>query len=166
MPDSASERPGLRPVVFPYRLYGGVLCPFVELGLKGVGGEWIKAEAYADSGAFISIFTEKVAALLGLRLSAGELTHAGGVGGVQIPVYIHRLPVQIGPHKFSARIGFSDKLGVGFNLLGRIDFFPRFDFIFSDVSQRLILQPVKGKKMPGGKGILTLRKILRKRKAH
>lgn len=34
--------------------------------------------------------------------------------------------------KFNATIGFSESLGIGFNLLGRVDFFDRFRICFTD----------------------------------
>lgn len=156
----------MRPVVFPYRLFGGVLCPFIEFGIKGVSGEWVKADAYVDSGAFLSVFSIRDAERLGLRLTAGDLIYASGVDGKSIPVYVHRMPVQIGPHKFQAHMGFSEKLGSGFNLLGREDFFSRFDVTFSDTSRRLMFQPIKGKPKAGGKSIVALMKARRKRKAY
>ena len=145
----------MHPVVFPYRKFGGIWCPFVEFGIKGVGGEWLTADAYVDSGASVSVFSANEANRLGLRLNAGALRHAGGVDGKAIPVFVHRLTVQVGPERFPANIGFSDKLGVGFNLLGREDFFSHFDVTFSDTNERMTFQSMKGKPKTGGKGILT-----------
>jgi len=42
------------------------------------------------------------------------------------------LSIKIGFTNLKATIGFSDKLGIGFNLLGRRDIFSRFDVTFSD----------------------------------
>jgi hypothetical protein len=37
--------------------------------------------------------------------------------GSFIPIYLHKLEVQVGTQRLITQIGFSDKLGVGFNLL-------------------------------------------------
>lgn len=100
---------------FPYRTYQGFYCPIIPFEVKGPRGSVI-VQAYVDSGAFYTI------------LSAD---------------YFHRLHIRIGFTNLKAMIGFSDKLGVGFNLLGRKDIFSRFDVIFSDsckksLSNRLI----------------------------
>lgn len=131
----------MRAVTFPYKIYRGTPCPVVSVGLKGPAG-WIHAEAYVDSGAFVSIFSLNEAAGLGIEYRRGkELLVTVGDGG-SIPVYLHRLPVQIGTMLFQATIGFSPRLGVGFNLLGRQDIFTHFDVTFSDTAQQIIFRPV------------------------
>ncbi|MGB9721506.1 MAG: hypothetical protein ACPL28_08525 [bacterium] len=42
--------------------------------------------------------------------------------GIFIPGWIFRMPAEIGGYKFKTDISFSDRLNVGFNLLGRKDF--------------------------------------------
>lgn len=86
--------------------------------------------------------------------------------GATILVHVHRLNVQIGPHRFLANIGFSEQLRVGFNLLGREDFFQRFDVTFSDTSSRLTFHPVKGTPKMGGRSAVAVMKSRRRRKAH
>ena len=54
-----------------------------------------------------------------------------GDGGY-ISVYMFRLPVKIDEEEFEAQIGFSEELGIGFNIMGRKDFFERFTVCFSD----------------------------------
>ena len=54
-----------------------------------------------------------------------------GDGGL-IPVYLHNLLVRFAGREFNASIGFSDKLGVEFNLLGRASFFKKFMICFND----------------------------------
>ena len=119
---------------------------------------WRKIDAYVDSGASLSIFSSVDAGRLGLKMKDGKKRYAGGIGGKSIPIYVHRLMVQVGPENFHANIGFSDELGVGFNLLGREYFFSRFDITFSDVNRRLTFQSIKGKPKSGGKSILTAAK--------
>ncbi len=64
-----------------------------------------------------------------------------GDGG-QIPVYLQRLLVKIGPVGFKASIGFSPRLGVGFNLIGRKDIFERFDVTFRESKREIHFYPI------------------------
>jgi len=69
----------------------------------------------------------------------GEIT----VGdGSMIPFYLHPLKVKIGNYEIAAPIGFSEKLGVGFNLLGRAGIFNQFDVAFSDSGRKVIFKKV------------------------
>lgn len=52
--------------------------------------------------------------------------------GSFIPVFFVTLPVRLGEVVLQAEIGFSEKLGVGFNLIGRKDIFNTFKVCFSD----------------------------------
>ena len=40
--------------------------------------------------------------------------------------YLHDLEIQVGKHRLTAPLGFSDRLGVRFNLLGRVGIFSHF----------------------------------------
>jgi hypothetical protein len=51
-----------------------------------------------------------------------------GDGGF-IPVHIFKLSVEIVGERFTAEIAFSDRLGVGLNLIGRKGIFDHFDEI-------------------------------------
>ncbi len=95
-----------------------------------------------DSGAFVSIFSLNEAAGLGLDYLKGKETFVTVGDGGLIPVYVHRLRVQIGSIAFNAAIGFSPRLGVGFNLLGRRDIFTRFDVTFRDARQLVSFRPI------------------------
>lgn len=156
----------MRPVVVPYGSFRGHPSPFVKIGVNGTRDEWRTVAAYVDSGASFSIFSTEVSEQLGLRLKDGRVRGVTVGDGVTIPVYVHRLNVQIGPYRFLANIGFSERLRVGFNLLGREDFFQRFDVTFSDTSRRLTFQPVKGNGKAIGRNALAVMKLHRRRKAH
>ena len=127
----------MRFVSFPYKTYRGTPCPIITFGLKGPR-DWIQTEAYVDSGAFLSILSVNEAAGLGLDYRKGKETLVTVGDGSLIPVYVHRLPIHIGSVELTARIGFSPRLGIGFNLLGRQDIFTRFDVTFSDSRQRVL----------------------------
>ena len=60
-----------------------------------------------------------------------------------IPVYLHDIEVQMGAERFIAKVGFSEKLGVGFNLLGRAGIFDRFKICFQESQGILIFESEK-----------------------
>jgi len=93
---------------------------------------------------------------LGIRITSGKKTLATVGDGSKIPVYVHRLTVQLGLYRFKANIGFSSRLGVGFNLLGRRDFFFLFDVSFSDSKREITFQPIVSKGRKGDRSPLTI----------
>jgi hypothetical protein len=112
------------------------------LQLRGTQG-WKEVWLYVDSGALLSILAEGEARLLGLEMEQGQLTYSMVGDGSLIPVYIHRVPIRIGAVELTARVGFSPRLGVGFNLLGRQDIFTQFDVTFSDSRRLLRFTPLR-----------------------
>ena len=74
-----------------------------------------------------------------LDLTAGERILAVVGDGSFIPIYLHTIGVRIGDDEFGMKIGFSSKLGVGFNLLG-MDVFDRYKVIFNNRRRRLIFE--------------------------
>jgi len=115
---------------FPYLSFKGRLLPIIPIRLKGK--EWISVDAYVDSGASFSIFHAWIAEALGLRLEEGEKEYVIVGDGSQIPVYSHLIRIQLAGKEFEAKIGFSRRLGIGFNLLGRDSIFDRFKICFND----------------------------------
>ena len=117
---------------YPYReIAKGLVGPIVDIEIW-TGGRWVKFDAYIDSGAAYTIFHTDNAEILGLNYRHGRRIMIRVGDGKLIPVYMHKLPVQFSGQKFTATIGFSESLGVGFNLLGRISFFDRFRICFND----------------------------------
>ena len=98
-------------------------------------------EAYVDSGAFYSIFSSYEADAIGIDFKKGKLNNIIVGDGNTIPVYFHTLPITIGNISFNAVIGFSQKLGVGFNLLGRRSVFEKFVIVFDDVKKQITFIP-------------------------
>lgn len=98
--------------------------------------------ASVDSGASYSIFSAKVAEEVELPYERGRAVYVMVGDGSAIPVYLHRLPIRIGPYELRATIGFSPRLGVGFNLLGQQDIFSHFDVTFSDSRRTVTFTPV------------------------
>lgn len=122
----------MRPLTFPYiSLRGKHPAPIIPLELKGPSG-WKETMAYVDSGASFSIFSINEASRLGIDYTRGKELMVTVGDGSSIPVYLHSLPVKISHISVKATIGFSPRLGVGFNLLGRKGIFERFDVTFSD----------------------------------
>jgi len=109
----------------------GIFAPVVRLEIASPT-RWIETEAYVDSGASYSIFKPEVADMLKIHFIKGhKILLTVGDGGL-IPVYLHNLSVRFAGHEFNASVGFSDKLGVDFNLLGRASFFKKFIICFND----------------------------------
>ena len=131
-----------RGIKFPYKIYKNFPSPIITLEICGPKG-WFDLEAYVDSGAFYSIFCTDDAEMLGLDYKKGKLAHIVVGDGNYIPVYFHNLPLKIGSVRFDAVIGFSSKLGVGFNLLGRRSIFERCVVIFDDAKRQITFIPKK-----------------------
>lgn len=119
----------MRTVRFPYSTYRGLKAPIIPLFVRGKTG-WKEIWIYVDSGAAFSIFAASEAERLDLEFTKGSLVYAVVGDGGYIPVYLHKLPIRIGNIELKATIGFSEKLGVGFNLLGRKDIFEKFKVSF------------------------------------
>ncbi len=131
-------------ISFPYKGSRGFPCPIITLEVAGPQGLF-NVDAYVDTGAFISIFCIQDAELIGIDYKKGKQNWVIVGDGNCIPVYLHKLLIKIGHISFDAMIGFSPKLGVGFNLLGRKDIFERFLVIFDDVKKKVTFVPHKKK---------------------
>jgi hypothetical protein len=130
----------MRGIIFPYKAYKGYFCPIINFGVRGPAG-WIFAEAYVDSGAFCSILSAREASGLGIDWQKVKPAYVTVGDGSLMPVFYHILPIKIGTINLRATIGFSDRLGVGFNLIGRKDIFSRFDVTFSDSAKTITFLP-------------------------
>lgn len=131
-----------RAIKFPYKSYKNIPCPIITLEFMGPDG-WFSVDAYVDTGAFYSIFCIQDAELIGIDYEMGKQGFATVGDGSLIPVFFHILPVKIGNISFKATIGFSPRLGVGFNLLGRKDIFNHFIVIFDDIKETVTFLPRK-----------------------
>ena len=131
----------MKSVVVPYKNYKLNACPIITIEVEGPKTRK-NIDAYVDSGASISIFSIQETIRLGINYQKGKEIFMTVGDGSSIPVYLHNLKVKIGAISFPATIGFSARLGVGFNLIGRRDFFERFDITFSDSAQTISFLPV------------------------
>ena len=123
-------------IEFSYALHRRRDVPLIPVSLR-TGGKWREVWAYVDSGSFYSIFDDKVAEILDIDLTTGEKILAVVGDGSFIPIYLHKVGIRIGEDEFGMKIGFSSKLGVGFNLLG-MDIFDRYQVIFDNRAKKLI----------------------------
>ena len=122
---------------FPYVQFRGKFSPIVPIRFRRKNGAWTEFKAYVDSGASYSIFHADITEILGLKLEEGERAYVTVGDGSLIPVYSHQIMIQIGDEKFEAMIGFSRRLGIGFNIIGRKDIFERFEVCF-DEKERVV----------------------------
>lgn len=119
-------------VEFPYlKIYPKNYAPIVPIEIFS-NQKWIGFEVYIDTGASFTIFHSDRAEILGINYISGRVIYVTVGDGGLIPVYLHKLPVRFARKEFNATIGFSKQLGVGFNLLGRKDFFNFFQICFND----------------------------------
>jgi hypothetical protein len=123
-------------IIFRYKPFRGRLAPIITLGVR-VGTAWYPLEVYVDSGAVYTVLHARIAEAIGFDYRTGNRTYLQVGDGSFIPVYLHDLEIQVGTERFSAQVGFSEKLGVGFNLLGRIGVFDAFRICF-DESQGIL----------------------------
>lgn len=121
---------------FPYLKHEQFYIPSIPLGLF-LGGVWQTVFAYVDSGAQYSVFDAAIMAAFRLSFRNAQRIRLTVGDGNTLPVYLHRVRVSIGDESFFTPIGFSEKLRIGFNLLGRSGIFNRFDITFSDTKKNV-----------------------------
>lgn len=113
-------------LVFPYKQINKRYMPIVPVILYGSSIS-LGVEAYVDSGATFSVFSYEIAHELKISLKdARTLYLVVGDGGF-IPSKLIKIPIMIGAKKFVCDISFSERLGIGFNLIGRHGVFETFD---------------------------------------
>ncbi len=127
-------------VIFRYKPMLGHLSPTATVGLC-LAETWRRVDFYVDSGAAYSIVHGDFARDAGFDFTGGQrLSVKIGDGGL-MPVFLHRVPLQIGPHRLEARMGFSNHLAIGFHLLGRLDVFDFFRICFHERERSVVFDP-------------------------
>jgi predicted aspartyl protease len=101
-----------------------------------------KLWVFVDSGAAFSILTVDEAERIGIDWQSGRRQMIVVGDGSYIPTFFHDLALQIGTSQITAPIGFSERLGVGFNLLGRTGVFDQFEICFNDHTRKVTFQPL------------------------
>src|SRR5438477_12150408 len=97
-------------VVFRYKPILGRFSPTATIGLY-LSETWWRVDAYVDSGAAYSIIHGDFVRDVGFDFETGERILVKVGDGSLIPVFLHRIPMQIGPYRLEVRMGFSDHLG-------------------------------------------------------
>ncbi|MBI2094324.1 MAG: hypothetical protein HYT88_06365 [Candidatus Omnitrophica bacterium] len=134
---SAPFRRKLGQLRFPYLKDAyGHHAPIVYLQVW-TGNRWLYLQAYVDSGASWSVFHSDVAQLLGIKLNRVKRRYMTLGNGSVLPIYLKAIRVRFAGDEFSVPAGFSDALGMGFNLMGRAGFFDRFSMCFNDRARSL-----------------------------
>lgn len=124
-------------IEFPYTLHKGYLMPIIPITIRNH-----KVWVFVDSGATFSIVNAAEARDMGINWQSGRPQMIVVGDGSYIPTFIHNLPIQIGDSQITAPVGFSERLGVGFNLLGRTGVFDEFQVCFNDRARRVTFQSI------------------------
>ena len=122
-------------VILHYQLLYRRWLPIIPVVLNWRGVS-VRSEGYLDSGAFYSIFKISIAAELGLDISRAKERMFVVADGSFIPAKLIKLPIEIGGRRKIAEVTFSDRLNIGFNLLGRRDVFEGFDEVIFREARR------------------------------
>ena len=124
------------PVIeFPYTLHKGYLMPIIPITIQNH-----KVWVYVDSGAAFSMVGAAEAGDMGINWQSGRRQMVVVGDGSYIPTFIHEIPIQLGACPITVPIGFSERLGVGFNLLGRAGVFDQFEVCFNDRARKVTFQ--------------------------
>ncbi len=125
----------------------GGAAPIISIKVLG-GHRWKRVWAYVDSGAAYSVLTVVDARRLGLLKIKARGLPVTTSGGRTQRITLHRLWVKIGKERLSVTFGVPRDFDVAFNLLGRRDFFRRYQVCFDDAKGVLLLtkQPGRRKK--------------------
>ena len=129
-------------IVFPYKPMEGTFQPIISVGIR-FQNSWQPLRFYVDSGAAYSILRANIADELDFDYRQGNRVYLQVGSGSLILVYVNQLEIQIGSERFFCRIGFSEQLGVRFNVLGRADIFNRFKICFQEHQRLLTFEPIQ-----------------------
>lgn len=125
---------------FPYVAFHGKSYPLIPLRLTR-GGRSVNTFGLLDSGASISVFRPEIARALRIKHSRkGAITLGTANGGVDIAVA--EVEFKVAKTRFRAKIGFSDRHAVNFNIIGREGFFPRFSICFNEIMRTVVMVPL------------------------
>ena len=105
-------------IKIPYSPWRGRFCPLVEVQIIHKD-RTVRTLAYIDTGATYSVFHSDFADELGLDLFSGERIDITVGDGGMIPLYLFELKALIEGLEIIAKVGFSNRLGTGINILGR-----------------------------------------------
>lgn len=124
-------------IAFPYTLHKGYRLPIIPVTILS-HRVWV----FVDTGATFTILNIDDAHRMGIEWDRGRSQMIVVGDGSFIPTYFHDLSIQIGQWQMTAPVGFSERLGVGFNLLGRTGVFDRFQVCFNDRARKVTFQKI------------------------
>ncbi|MBS3919637.1 MAG: retropepsin-like domain-containing protein [Deltaproteobacteria bacterium] len=122
-------------IEFPYTFHKGYLMPIIPITILG-HRVWV----FVDSGATFTILSTDDALRMGIEWERGSQQMIVVGDGSFIPAYFHDLSIQIDQWQITAPVGFSERLGVGFNFLGRKGIFDQFQICFNDHARKVTFQ--------------------------
>jgi predicted aspartyl protease len=114
-------------IEFPYTFHKGYLMPIIPVTILN-HRTWV----FVDSGATFTMLSTDDADRMGINWESGKPQMIVVGDGSFISTYFHDFSIQIGEWEVTAPVGFSERLGVGFNLLGRKGIFDQFQVCFND----------------------------------
>jgi len=125
-------------IEFEYSTHVGRKVPIIPVGIRGKD-KWHELWVFVDTGATYSVFEAKEAERLQVDVYKGKKIMVIVGDGSFIPVYFHKITIKIerGEVEFKTEIGFSERLGVGFNLLGKKGVFEIFK-VCSDDRKKIV----------------------------
>lgn len=124
-------------IEFPYTVYKDYLLPIVPITISG-HRVWV----YVDSGSVFTILSTDEARRIGVNWRNGRSQMIVVGDGSFIPIYVHDLSIQIDQWQITVSVGFSERLGVGFNILGRKGVFDQFQVCFNDRTRKVTFQKI------------------------
>ena len=122
-------------IEFPYTFHKGYMMPIIPISILN-HRTWV----FVDSGATFTILNINDARRIGIDWQQGKQQMIVVGDGSFIPTYFHDLSIKIGEWQINAPIGFSERLGVGFNLLGRAGIFTEFQVCFNHKIRKITFQ--------------------------
>jgi predicted aspartyl protease len=124
-------------IEFPYTVHRGYFLPIIPIMVLG-HRIWV----FVDSGAAFTILSVDDVRRIGIDWQRGRQQMIMVGDGSLIPVYFHDLSIQIDKWQVTAPVGFSERLGVGFNILGRKGIFDQFQVCFNDHIREVTFQKI------------------------
>ena len=124
-------------IEFPYTLHKQYQMPIIPLLVEGR-----KLWAFVDSGATFSVLSIDDAKRIGIAWEKGRHQMIVVGDGSFIPTYFHDLTLIIAGHEIIAPVGFSERLGAGFNILGRKGIFDQFLVCFNDHTRKVSFEKI------------------------
>src|SRR3989338_5848990 len=98
----------MRIIKFPYTLHRGISLPYIPISLK-IGNQWRRFWTFVDSGSTYSIFKTSEIEDLDFDFKKGKLFNIQVGDGGFIPVYTHKLELNLDNYRFPATVGFSER---------------------------------------------------------